>query len=284
MRLRRLCPVHTRLHDLTPCTKAGKAIRGPSVPPALSQSIPLHTPYLFPTTTTRTLYINEPHAHAHTHTHTHTLTHILEHAQVSPQPKCGVKTNNVSALEACCTATTGCGGFNTNGIIKKTDCTAHVKAEPACDLYLKEDHPQPPPPPPLWPQPASGTFGIIQGLQVSSGFTFTTSAKSPTLSAAFARYKAIMFPHAATTTAATTATTGIRGNAAEGAEGAEAAEGASMLSGATVVITATVDESHPQLETDESYELNIPGDGSVATITAPTIYGALHGIETLYVV
>ena len=89
-----------------------------------------------------------------------------------------------------------------------------------------------------------------------------------------------MFPHAATATAATTATTGIRGNAAEGAEGAE---GASMLSGATVVITASVDESHPQLGTDESYELNIPGDGSVATITAPTIYGALHGIETLYV-
>ena len=233
------------------------------------QSIPLTRP------------ISSPPQHTRTHNSTH---NTRTHPQVAPQPKCGVKTNNVSALEACCTATTGCGGFNTNGIIKKTDCTAHVKVQPSCDLYLKEDHPQPPPPPPLWPQPASGSFGIIQGLQVSSGFTFTTSAKSPTLSAAFTRYKAIMFPHAATTTTTTTTTTtatGIRGSAAEGAEGAE---GASMLSGATVVITGSVDESHPQLETDESYEVEIPGDGSVATITATTIYGALHGLETLYVV
>jgi hypothetical protein len=46
------------------------------------------------------------------------------------------------------------------------------------------------------------------------------------------------------------------------------------------VTVAAVDESHPQLETDESYTLSIGSDGSNAKISAATIYGALHGLET----
>ena len=35
-----------------------------------------------------------------------------------------------------------------------------------------------------------------------------------------------------------------------------------------------------QLDTDESYTLDIPASG-VATLAAATIYGAMHGLETL---
>ena len=78
---------------------------------------------------------------------------------VSPQPACGAQhKGDVDNLKACCAATKGCGGFNTNGIIKKTDCLSHKRSQPACDLYVLEDHPEPPPPPPVpanlpWPFP-----------------------------------------------------------------------------------------------------------------------------------
>ena len=68
---------------------------------------------------------------------------------VSPQPSCGASgKGDVAALKQCCLATDGCGGFNTNGIIKKSDCLQHKKYEGTdCDLYVKESTPQPPPPP-----------------------------------------------------------------------------------------------------------------------------------------
>jgi len=40
------------------------------------------------------------------------------------------------------------------------------------------------------------------------------------------------------------------------------------------------DESHPQLETDESYTLTVPADGTNAKLHAQTIYGAMHGLES----
>jgi len=40
------------------------------------------------------------------------------------------------------------------------------------------------------------------------------------------------------------------------------------------------DESHPQLNTNESYTLTIPSDGTNAKLHAVTIYGALRGLET----
>jgi hexosaminidase len=48
----------------------------------------------------------------------------------------------------------------------------------------------------------------------------------------------------------------------------------------TVYVTiADNDESHPQLETDESYTLKLSTDNS-CVITAQTIYGAMRGLET----
>ena len=38
------------------------------------------------------------------------------------------------------------------------------------------------------------------------------------------------------------------------------------------------DESHPQLDMDESYELSVTADG--ATLHAKTVWGALRGLET----
>ena len=39
-----------------------------------------------------------------------------------------------------------------------------------------------------------------------------------------------------------------------------------------------LDESHPQLSTDETYTLSISSSG--VKLTAPTVYGALKGLET----
>ena len=43
---------------------------------------------------------------------------------------------------------------------------------------------------------------------------------------------------------------------------------------------ADVDESHPQLATDESYTLSLPTGGGVATVTSKSVYGALRALET----
>jgi len=48
------------------------------------------------------------------------------------------------------------------------------------------------------------------------------------------------------------------------------------------VVVTVADVNVPlQLESDESYVLDIPSDGSTITITAPTVYGAYHGLQTL---
>jgi len=49
----------------------------------------------------------------------------------------------------------------------------------------------------------------------------------------------------------------------------------------SVVVTVDKDnDDYPQIDTDESYQLMVPEDGSAATIHAVTVYGALRGIET----
>lgn len=87
-----------------------------------------------------------------------------------------------------------------------------------------------------------------------------------TLDAAFSRYASIMFPHAMPKKKYG------KGNHV------------------TTVQVKVVDpsEAYPQLSTDESYTLDIPsvadveqGHASSITITANTVYGALHGLESL---
>lgn len=54
---------------------------------------------------------------------------------------------------------------------------------------------------------------------------------------------------------------------------------AGTLNSVTVQV-ADYSEDYPQLEDDESYTLDIPSSGAAA-ITAKTVYGALHALETL---
>jgi len=81
--------------------------------------------------------------------------------------------------------------------------------------------------------------------------------ESNTLSQAFSRYDYLTFPHPAQQSTP---------------------DSSNILS--LVVNVANIDESVPQLETDESYDLVIPADGGEASLSANTIYGALRGLET----
>eukprot|EP00750_Incisomonas_marina_P025664 INCI5614.1.p1 GENE.INCI5614.1~~INCI5614.1.p1 ORF type:complete len:640 (-),score=92.44 INCI5614.1:104-2023(-) len=192
---------------------------------------------------------------------------------VSPQPACGPKNKgNVAGLQSCCSATTGCGGFNTNGFIKKTDCISHVDAGEPCDLYVLQDKPQPVVSdfPTIWPVPQAFTNGTTT-VAVSGATAFKLAAgTSPTLAEAFTRYQALTFPHVS----GSSDVNQVLGNIVGGAE-----VETTPLSTVTVTVD-DIDESVPQLETDESYTLSIPADGSGASIHAKTIYGAMHGLET----
>ena len=54
--------------------------------------------------------------------------------------------------------------------------------------------------------------------------------------------------------------------------------GGALIHGVTVTVD-DVSEEHPQLNTDESYTLQVDASGGVL-LHATTIYGALHGLET----
>lgn len=181
---------------------------------------------------------------------------------VDPQPACGKEhKGDVAGLEACCLATSGCGGFNTNGIIKKTDCIQNIKSEPACDLYVKQDHPKPTVNPLyLWPRPASVTSGksLVKVTPSSSFFSLAGGLQSPLLTYNFERYKSITFPHTSNSMASTPS--GITG---------------------LMLTVDSLNEAPPTIGTDESYTLDIPiGDGVTANATAKTVFGALRALET----
>ena len=65
----------------------------------------------------------------------------------------------------------------------------------------------------------------------------------------------------------------------KGVSGREGAGGAAVITG-LVLDVADLDESHPQLGHNESYSLVVPDTGGDATLQAPNIYAALHGLET----
>eukprot|EP00035_Acanthoeca_spectabilis_P015863 m.319055 g.319055 ORF g.319055 m.319055 type:complete len:630 (+) comp16445_c0_seq70:3-1892(+) len=173
---------------------------------------------------------------------------------------------SVEQCKAMCLKTSGCGGFNyPHGVLKKTDCLSHKKPS-TVTLYVIESTPPPPtaptpgPPPPatnfppLWPYPAKFTNGTTT-TSVDAGLTFTdmSSTKTNTIAAAFARYTNLVFWHGAKPTG------DIK----------------------TVQVTVeNTDESHPQLGDDESYTLNIPSGAQAVSITAKTIWGALHALES----
>ena len=128
----------------------------------------------------------------------------------------------------------------------------------SCDLYIRKTTPQPSPTaaPPrpinsLWPLPNKITQGGAN-ITVAGAYTFVATTASPDLDAAFARIRPAIFEHGAT------------------------------AAGSLKQLTVTVANVNVplQLGVDESYVLSIPADGSPATLTAPTVYGAYHGLQT----
>lgn len=86
----------------------------------------------------------------------------------------------------------------------------------------------------------------------------TAGGPIATLEAAYARYGAIMFPHPS-----------------------EAAVGNHMsLHSAVSVKVDDRSEGYPQIDTDESYTLDINDNGGIQ-LAAKTVYGALRGLESL---
>ncbi len=162
-------------------------------------------------------------------------------------------------LEAACLQEPTCCGFNSDGYLKNC-CTEACVSVSGTDLYVRQSAPQPAAPPSLVPLPTKFTRGTSSLAVNAAKFQFTVvePAGSPPadLEAAFSRAAALMF-----------------------LDPARAAPGA----GALVELKVSVaNVSAPlALGVDESYELDIPADGSAATLTAETLFGAYNGLTTL---
>jgi hexosaminidase len=111
----------------------------------------------------------------------------------------------------------------------------------------------------IWPAPQSFTSGP-NVLGVSSKFVFVANpAGSPDLLASFDRFQTNSFPHRILNS--------------------EEEDSSVPVLTHLQVNVANLNVSL-QLGVDESYTLTIPEDGTDATLTAATYYGALRGLET----
>ncbi len=161
--------------------------------------------------------------------------------------------------------------------------TSNMQSGQPCDLYVKNSTPQPAPPVYngvlLWPMPVNISTANTT-VVVAGPVTFTATTPSADLTAAFARFTAQIFKHASPA-ASSDVIAKLRSNGAVTAETAAAAE---VLGAAATLSTVTVSVANVnvplQLGVDESYTLTIPADGSPATITAATVYGAYMGLQT----
>jgi len=174
----------------------------------------------------------------------------------------------VAQCQTLCLATSGCGAFNfPNGVLKKTDCLAHKKPEGAVDLYVLEEKPQPPPPHApwgvVWPVPRVSDWRHNGGAPLAVATTIRiTVADSPAgeqsarLKRAVQRYTDIIQQEVG------------------------AAPSAPHPVALVTSLTLNVDSWDEALtsQTNASYKLTVTSTGAV--VTAPTIYGAMYGMET----
>tara|TARA_B110000208_G_scaffold148446_1_gene179113 strand:- start:716 stop:2494 length:1779 start_codon:yes stop_codon:yes gene_type:complete len=181
-------------------------------------------------------------------------------------------TANVSVLKAECIANKWCAGFSSHFGTLKYDVTVQ-NPQANNDMYIRS-----PPPPPLptspkpfnvWPLPSTFTNGSATVAVDTTRWTFSTAsgvAVDPTLTAAFKRYAQLLRRQS------------IRvhgGGPTDISEDHDA-----TLVGCAVNVHST----HVALVSgvDESYTLYVPSAiGGVARIVAETVWGALHGLETL---
>lgn len=121
--------------------------------------------------------------------------------------------------------------------------------------------------PSIWPLPSSATYDEtaiplshklkFQIIHERTSHEIKTS-KNPTMQAAFERYTSLMFPHSVDS------------------EG----EGAGVRH--VKVTLKDLSEDYPQLDTDESYTLNVAAEeGGGIELSAATVYGAMRGLESL---
>ena len=158
-----------------------------------------------------------------------------------------------------CDNTTGCGGFNSHGFLKKTDCGQHI-APAATILYVRKPTPQPEPMPPwqnIWPIPQSFNFSVgSKTMGLSPNIYIAVSNEStPRLARGIGRYRKLL--------ALNTPRPGVHVD--------------------VVIETVTLD-IHDFSEdlnkfTNYSYSLKISASGKVL-ISAHTMYGALYALET----
>lgn len=112
--------------------------------------------------------------------------------------------------------------------------------------------------PSIWPQPKIYTQGT-GSLHVQPLRFTTTNGDISTLTEAYERYHKIMFPHAI-----------------------DDSKKPSIVGAHTVKVTVKdISEGYPQIDTDESYVLDIQTRDEAIELTANTVYGALRGLETL---
>ena len=161
-------------------------------------------------------------------------------------------------------------------ILKKTDCLSHKAPEGSVDLYVLEATPQPPPPSPpwgwLWPIPSSYNFDHDGQLSIGQEFHITTTASSPRLARAIARYASIINASVtqppstqaiSTHTAATSHDGAPKSSAPRNTANANAAVMANTANANAVVLASlnvVVDvpsEELPSISTDYSYTLTV---------------------------
>ena len=113
----------------------------------------------------------------------------------------------------------------------------------------------------------------------NASFAFTLgkgSATTPVLTEALCRYRKLLFPPNLNKGRRVHST--VQQEEAAGGDEEDLVAAAAKLTGCEVVIDSASEDI--QLGFDESYVLSVPTSG-IATIHAPTVYGALHGLETL---
>ena len=154
--------------------------------------------------------------------------------------------------------------FLCEGILKKTDCLSKKAPEESVDLYVIETTPQPPPAPPasnfppIWPSPKAFTNGSSVVTVDAANFKLLGDVPK-SVATRFLQIAENMFSHTV------------------GPSTAVASAGA--ITGATI---AVADPSAVlQLGVAESYTLSIPTTGNNIAITAQTVFGAYHALETL---
>jgi len=130
-----------------------------------------------------------------------------------------------------------------------------MSASPTSSLFVKVSGPDPPALPKLWPLPVNYTHGATT-VTVNPSLSFQPTSKSAILLKAISRYNDLIFTE----------------------RSAVSSEQGALSS---LVIDVSSEDDTLQLETDESYTLEIGSNTtSSATLSAKTVYGAMRGLET----